>query len=83
LTNLERMTPREVQLRLDPVETVCKPPFGKPFGVKTQSDLVSNDEKPTEMFGSPSEARSVLDPCGSKKQQSVDTPLVLAVNNGH
>ena len=65
MTNLERMTPREVQLfELDPVETVCKPPVGKPIGVKTQSDLVSNDEKPREIFGSPSDARSVLDPTG-------------------
>jgi hypothetical protein len=68
---------------MDPVETVRKPPVGKPVRVKTQSDLVSNDEKPREIFGSPSEARSVLDPNGSRKQQSVDTPLVLAVNNGH
>src|SRR5712664_3093595 len=56
MTNLERMTPREVRLQLDPVETVCKPPVGKPTGVKTQSDLVSNDEKPREIFGSPSQS---------------------------
>ncbi len=45
------MTPREVRpFGLDPVETVCKPPVGRPIGVKTQSDLVSNGEKPREIL---------------------------------
>ena len=37
---------------LDPVETVRRPPNW--IGAKTQSDLISNGERPTEMLGPPS-----------------------------
>src|SRR2546428_13819256 len=65
---------------LDPVETVRRPPILL-IGAKTQSDLASNGERPTEIVGPPSTMLGHDSSPGSEgKQQNVDTTVVLAVN---